>query len=150
MMSVVCRGSQGNDEADFNAIMRFIECPQGCRQAQVAGTFEGRPLASNTNLLILCQGGCDVCDMRVKALRDMSQPAQRLLTAVQSAAGATIGVTALIEQLQVCIMVVAQLQIPVHWLRCCWPLKWQQLHIKLTSRSLIWLQAQLHEFVLMT
>jgi hypothetical protein len=98
----VRRGSQGSaEEGDFEAIMRFIESPQGCRQAQVAGTFEGRSPGSNTNLMLLCQGGCDVCDMRVRALRDMRAEAQRALGALEGEPGGRLAHRSLIERLMV-------------------------------------------------
>jgi hypothetical protein len=98
----VCRGgSASSEEADFDGMMHFIENPQGCRQAQVAGTFEGRALANNTALLLLCQGGCDVCDVRVGALRDMRSPAKNILGLLQAATGGLLARCDLLQRLQV-------------------------------------------------
>ena len=97
-----CRGSQSlTEEADFAAMMQYIESPQGCRQAQVAGTFEGRSPAINTNLLLLCSGGCDVCDLRVKAVRNMSDGTRRVLVALEIATGGRMEHGRLIDTLQV-------------------------------------------------
>ena len=63
--------------------MKFIEEPLGCRQAQIAGTFAGTAPRGNAALAALCQGGCDVCDLRFAALRDMGGPAKRVLLAVE-------------------------------------------------------------------
>ena len=82
-------------------MMDFIERPAGCRHAQVAGTFAGTPLRQNTSLLALCQGGCDVCDMRVAALRNMAPVARLLLGPLLDAPGHTLPEAHLMQQVQV-------------------------------------------------
>lgn len=79
-----CRGAASStDAADFDGVMKYIEEPIGCRQAQIAGTFAGTAPRGNAALASLCQGGCDVCDLRFAALRDMSAAARRVLIAVE-------------------------------------------------------------------
>ena len=93
-------------------MMSYIERPAGCRQAQVAGTFDGRSPATNMRLLLLCQGGCDVCDLRANTLRDMGGPAWQVLAVLEAQPGGSMAQSELIAQLQ------ARCNCLLH--TCCW------------------------------
>jgi hypothetical protein len=81
----MCRtGQASTEEAAFSAILQYIKAPLGCRQAQITGTFLGSPAHHNAALMTLCQGGCDVCDLRLAALRDMSDAAKQVLVELKA------------------------------------------------------------------
>lgn len=85
-----CRGVSGQVEAHaFQDLMDFIQAPNGCRHAQLSQQFsqDNRKAPDCAALDGICHGGCDVCDTRLAALRDLSTPARHILQAIADAPG---------------------------------------------------------------
>lgn len=51
--------------------MKYVKMPTGCRHAFLSQTFSNDP-QNAPGAHTLCHGGCDVCDLRVAAVRDLS------------------------------------------------------------------------------
>lgn len=71
--AAVCSGN-GNGAADskeFDALMAYVKMPIGCRHAFLSQNFSNDP-KNVPGVHTLCHGGCDVCDLRVAAVRDLS------------------------------------------------------------------------------
>jgi hypothetical protein len=80
--------------------MGFVRAPDGCRHAQLSSNFGGRSAADAARLLSLCQGGCDVCDLRLAALHDVSDTARAALMAIRDVGGAGIAQASLVSMLR--------------------------------------------------
>ena len=71
--AAVCSGN-GNGAADskeFDTLMAYVRMPTGCRHAFLSQNFSNDP-KNVPGVHTLCHGGCDVCDLRVAAVRDLS------------------------------------------------------------------------------
>jgi hypothetical protein len=87
-MTITKAGRSGAHEGrEFDALISFVGAPDGCRHAQLSSNFGGRSAADAARLLSLCQGGCDVCDLRLAALHDCSDMAQAALMAIRDVGG---------------------------------------------------------------
>lgn len=83
-----CRGVSGQAEANaFDSLMDFIQAPKGCRHAQLSQQFskDSRPAPGGAALDGICHGGCDVCDTRLAALRDLSAASRHIFQAIADA-----------------------------------------------------------------
>lgn len=52
-------------------MLKYVKTPTGCRHAFLSQTFS-RDAQNAAGVHTLCHGGCDVCDLRVAAVRDLS------------------------------------------------------------------------------
>eukprot|EP00892_Ulva_mutabilis_P003708 jgi/Ulvmu1/1709/UM116_0022.1 len=80
--------------------MDFVQAPKGCRHSQLTQYFTKNSTFSSTQAALngICHGGCDVCDARLEALRDLSVPSRHILQAVADAS-AGISEQAVLQQL---------------------------------------------------
>lgn len=70
---------------DFDTLMEYVQMPMGCRHAQLTQHFaKDSQAAAGAHLDGICHGGCDICDFRVAALRDLSEASHQVLRALHS------------------------------------------------------------------
>jgi len=71
---------------DFALLTAFVQEPAGCRHGCLVAEFDGEPgtRGSTADRLGPCVGGCDVCSLRLDALRDLTAPARVALHALSA------------------------------------------------------------------
>jgi hypothetical protein len=70
----VCCSGNANvaaESKEFDEMMKYVKMSSGCRHAVLSHAFSSNAHAA-PGMHTLCHGGCDVCDLRVAAMRDLS------------------------------------------------------------------------------